>query len=121
MSLSFTSMSLRPDEIPEHVRRAIGEYETRLRAEFASRLRKVSLFGSWARGEQHVDSDIDVLVLIDGADWRDERTAAMLSADAGEVSGVWLSPAIYSTERMDYLVRIENPFARSVAADEVIL
>jgi predicted nucleotidyltransferase len=35
-----------------------------LRALYADRLRKVLLFGSWARGDAHIESDIDLLVVL---------------------------------------------------------
>jgi predicted nucleotidyltransferase len=40
---------------------------------YGSRLRKVLLFGSWARGDAHPESDIDVLVVLDRVDsWLEE-------------------------------------------------
>jgi len=40
---------------------------------YGSRLRKVRLFGSWARGDAHPESDIDVLVVLDRVNsWLDE-------------------------------------------------
>ena len=36
-----------------------------LRALYGGRLRRVILFGSWARGDAHPDSDIDLLVVLD--------------------------------------------------------
>jgi len=64
----------RPDpEIPE----GAGPFDARaiahavavdLRAIYRSRLRKVVLFGSWARGDAHPESDIDLLVVLDHVD-----------------------------------------------------
>ena len=36
-----------------------------LRDLYGPRLRKVVLFGSWARGEGHAESDLDLLVVLD--------------------------------------------------------
>lgn len=46
-----------------------------LRKLYGQRLRKVVLFGSWARGDAHPDSDIDLLVVLDRVDdaWREHR------------------------------------------------
>ena len=44
---------------------ALEAYAERLRSRFGSRLHGIVLFGSWARGEAHEDSDVDVLVLVD--------------------------------------------------------
>lgn len=41
---------------------------------YGNRLRKVMLFGSWARGDAHPESDIDLLLVLDRVDsWSEER------------------------------------------------
>ena len=47
-----------------------------LRAVYGARLRRVLLFGSWARGDAHPESDIDLLVVLDRVDspWDELRT-----------------------------------------------
>lgn len=56
----------------------IKEIKTRLQAAYGERLRGVVLYGSEARGDAHPDSDIDVLVLLDGPItlWEDVKAAA---------------------------------------------
>jgi predicted nucleotidyltransferase len=46
-----------------------------LRGLYGDRLRKVLLFGSWARGDAHPESDIDLLVVLDRMDstWEELR------------------------------------------------
>lgn len=46
-----------------------------LRELYGDRLRKVILFGSWARGDAHPESDIDLLVVLDRVDssWEELR------------------------------------------------
>ncbi|MEX0992372.1 MAG: UPF0158 family protein [Solirubrobacterales bacterium] len=46
-----------------------------LRRLYGERLRRVALFGSWARGDAHPDSDIDLLVVLDHVDspWEEHR------------------------------------------------
>lgn len=43
-----------------------NEIKSRLEAAFQARLQRVLLFGSEARGEASEDSDVDLLVLLDG-------------------------------------------------------
>ncbi len=49
----------------EQIARAVAEDLRRL---YRGRLRKVLLFGSWARGDAHAESDIDLLVVLDRVD-----------------------------------------------------
>ncbi len=52
--------------MPPHLRPVLLELEARVRRRFAGRKCEVRLFGSYARGEAHEDSDVDVLVLVEG-------------------------------------------------------
>lgn len=46
-----------------------------LRVLYGGRLRQVLLFGSWARGDAHPDSDVDLLVVLDemASPWEELR------------------------------------------------
>jgi predicted nucleotidyltransferase len=57
---------------PEEVARAVAED---LRSLYGRRLRRVLLFGSWARGDAHPESDIDLLVVLDRVDsgWEEQK------------------------------------------------
>ncbi len=55
---------------------AIAEAATKdLRRLYGQRLRKVLLFGSWARGDAHPESDIDLLLVLDRVDdvWQEHE------------------------------------------------
>jgi len=56
----------------------LTEIKTRLAAAYGDRLRGVVLYGSEARGESDPDSDIDVLVLLEGGakTWQDIKCAS---------------------------------------------
>jgi len=49
-------------------RAALGELRARLEDLLGSRLRKIVLFGSKARGDAEADSDTDVAIIIQGLD-----------------------------------------------------
>jgi predicted nucleotidyltransferase len=52
-------------------RQGVEEFRDSVRRHFGPRLRDLRLFGSKARGDDHEESDIDVLVLLDGCESRD--------------------------------------------------
>ena len=100
--------------LPASLRPALAEYAGRLRALFGDRLSDVRLFGSFARGEAHEDSDVDVLVLVDGL------TDLEIGVVAGEVApvivktGLPLAPLPMATERLAELRRSHRALARSL-------
>lgn len=53
------------DEMERHW---VKTFRSRLNEEFGRRLRDLRLFGSKLRGDDHPESDIDLLVLIEGGD-----------------------------------------------------
>jgi uncharacterized protein len=83
--------------LPPIVRETLDRFVSGLRDRFGERLAEVRLFGSYARGEAHEDSDVDCLVLIDGADRRDDRAVTDLAADLiWQVGGVVIFPIVMS-------------------------
>jgi predicted nucleotidyltransferase len=56
---------LAPAEDPREGRKIAEEAARRLRAAYGDRLQEVVLFGSWARGQAHEESDVDLLVVLD--------------------------------------------------------
>lgn len=76
-------------------RRWVEEFRDRLRASLGDRLRDLRLFGSHARGEANTESDIDLLVLVDGFDEETWRSVI----DMAHAISPWLSPMIEDFER----------------------
>jgi predicted nucleotidyltransferase len=107
--------------IPAFLRSPLEAYAVRLRAIFGKRLREIRLFGSYARGEAHEDSDIDVLVLVDGL------TDLEIGVVAGEVApilietGLPIAPLPMSTERLENLRRAERLLARDLDEEGIPL
>jgi predicted nucleotidyltransferase len=85
--------------LPAAVAAALQRFRDALVRRFGARLREITLFGSHARGEAHEESDVDVLVVIEGLT-EDERREVMdlaYDADAADREAwVGLSPLPYS-------------------------
>ncbi|MDY5301654.1 MAG: nucleotidyltransferase domain-containing protein [Candidatus Cryptobacteroides sp.] len=82
---------------------------------------EVILFGSRARGDARVDSDWDILILIDGgrATCEDFEKFAYPFVDYGWSVGEQINPLIYSFE--DWSKRSITPFYKNVQLEGVSL
>ena len=101
---------------------ALGELHEALRGTFGPRLVKTVLFGSFARGEVHEESDVDVLVMVDPREPRDGHRAV---DDAVSVMlrhpDVVISPLVMTPAELDELRRRELRLASEIDAQGIAL
>ena len=91
-----------PPTLPLLVRQNLDAFVEALRTRFGQRLVSVRLFGSYARGDAHEDSDVDCLVLLDEVSPADDRAITDLVGDLSwQIGGVVISPLIRSVAAFD--------------------
>jgi predicted nucleotidyltransferase len=86
------------------------------RQTYGKRLRDVILYGSYARGDQEEDSDIDIMILVDmdPTEFRDSRRMLIkLSSDLGLAYDVVVSPTVKDFKTFDAW-REALPYYRNV-------
>ncbi len=95
------------------VKQAIEEFKEMVRSLYGPRLRGIVLYGSWARGDATEDSDIDLLVIIDGPIVPGKEIDRMLdiSTDLDLKYGILLS--VYPVSASDYLT-VNSPLLLNV-------
>jgi predicted nucleotidyltransferase len=101
--------------------RAVEALRAWLRERFGGRLRELALFGSKARGEAHEDSDVDVLVVVDGLTSAETREIGHLGGDLLTHHDVLIATFAVSTERMTQLRSRDRRIAREIDRDAVPL
>ena len=82
-------------------------------------MRETVLFGSYATGQAHEESDVDVLVVVDGLteqERRDVMDAAYDAAAADRDAWVSISPLPYSIEQVTDLRSRERRLLRDIDA-----
>lgn len=83
---------------------------------------RVMLYGSAARGEQHPDSDFDLLILTEAPLGEEDNRALQDSLYELELAhGVVLSTVQYTTQEWDSPLNEAMPFHQRVAEDAVLL
>jgi len=96
---------------PGEGKRIAEEAARRLADVYGDRLRQVILFGSWARGQAHEESDVDLVVVLDQVDDRtSERERVVdalfdLEADSGRAIEAFPVAETDARERSRRLVR----------------
>jgi predicted nucleotidyltransferase len=81
--------------LPEAVAAALRQFAAELPATIGAPPLQLRLFGSFSRGEEGPDSDVDIFVLLPVADWAARRRVLDLAADVGLARDVRLSPLIF--------------------------
>ena len=83
----------------------------------ASRIRQAFIFGSFARGEQHADSDVDLLVVSD-----DLTLTDLVKATKGVQSqlGREINPILYRSDEYEERMRVKHHFLTRIAREPKI-
>ena len=103
--------------MPPHLRPVLCELEEALRSVFGARLRDIQLFGSYARGEATEDSDVDVLVLVDGLAPSEIAMVSDCAVAVALSTGVALAPLPISTESFAQMSATGRRLAAEIARD----
>jgi predicted nucleotidyltransferase len=108
--------------LPSVVEETLRVFVDEVRRRFGDRVVDVRLFGSYARGEAHEESDVDVLVLLAQATRDEELSITELAADLiWQLQGVVISPLCMSPVEFEAWKAGERRAALEIAAEGVSL
>ena len=94
------------------VRAAIDEIVRRLVAEYAPQ--KIILFGSYAYGEPHEDSDIDLLIVKETSERFLDRLDAVRRAAVGAHRRIPFEPLVLTPEEIEQRLRAGDQFIAEI-------
>jgi uncharacterized protein len=114
-------MDEKPLNLTSSERAALDGYLTNLRRQYGDRLVRVVLFGSKARGDFDIESDLDVLVVLHDGDWRLRDAVALAAFDPMIEHGVVLSPLIVDVADYAWWQEHNAPIYRNICAEGVDL
>lgn len=92
-----------------------------MRADAGDNLLALQVFGSYARGEAHEESDVDVCVVLRTVTWDDRRTILDHAADIFLELEVEISPTILSEEQVATWRRQDRPLVRDIDREGIPL
>lgn len=109
--IDWDRVAARVDEVRDTARRFAAEARTHS----GDRLRDIRLFGSAARGDWQVGSDVDVLLLLDEVEAPDRAWTAEHATNLGLLgNGILLSTVTLRARDFEDLRRKERLFAREI-------
>lgn len=97
------------------------DYVADMHDRFPDRVLSVTLFGSKARGDANVESDIDLLVLVDAESSELRSELWRMASDTSLRYNVVLSVRVFGQARWVEIRRIRLPLYRAIMADGVPL
>ena len=109
--------------MPDDVRNVVYKFSLQLRKLLGSSLSKVILYGSYARGDNHDFSDVDLMILVKMSDSEIKRIENDVYDIAFEIeieTGIDISPIIKNEAQYEYWVDT-LPFYRNVRDEGVVL
>jgi predicted nucleotidyltransferase len=116
MILKTDLKHLQPSE-----QQALNEFVQLIREQFNDLVQLVLLFGSKARGDNTLDSDLDVLVVVDSDDWRLHKQIRYLAADVCLKYDLNLSPRVWSVSHLREMEEIEASLYCNIQRDGINL
>jgi len=100
---------------------ALQEFTARARSALGVKLVALKLFGSKATGRDTPDSDIDVLVVVEGASVEVEDRVLDIAFEVNLAHEVYISPRVIARAILDDPVWKITPFLQAVTKEGIAL
>lgn len=102
-------------------RRALADFAADLHSRYGSRIRRLVLFGSRARGEGDEESDLDVAVIFADVDAPLRREIYDLATEVRLMTEIPISPLVLSEEELAGLRGMGRGIAAALDSEGVVL
>ncbi len=112
-------------QIPKEIDDMIQEFTKGVNKILENRLKKVILYGSYARGDYHESSDVDIMILTDLSDEELEEYRTKIVSLAYDLEwdhnfDIMLSPLVKNIDKFNYWLEA-MPFYRNIEKEGVVL
>ena len=103
--------------LTEAEKKAINEFKDKLVERFPNDIKSLILYGSKARGEANLYSDVDLLVIFKKETLDLWDIVQSFSSDISLKYGILLSVKVMDTSHYNYLKKIESGFVENIEKD----
>jgi hypothetical protein len=110
-----------PDHLTVNEQQAIEQAVREVTARFSTEVRFIALFGSKARGDFGLESDIDLLIIREGDDWQTRHAIRAPVFDACFDYGPYISPWVIGWERFQSLLLWQPDLFANLRRDAIEL
>lgn len=112
-------------KVPESINNAIQEFVKKVNELLGNRVKKIVLYGSYARGDFNDRSDIDIMILTDLSDEEIINYRSNISDIAYDIEwennfDIYLSPLLKNIDKFNYWLEA-LPFYMNVQKEGVVL
>lgn len=107
--------------LPQLVELAARRYAAALRDRYRDDVVLVRLFGSYARGEAHEDSDVDIAVVLEDLDFPTERDVIDLATTIGWDFELDLAPNAFDRDTYEKWRRQQRPLVMDIEREGIAL
>ncbi len=109
--------------MPMTIQTLLSDYLAEIQKIYGFHLKNVILYGSYARGDYTVDSDIDIMILVDLSDEEIDKYSDELAEVGFEYNvahGIWMMPVVKNKEHFRHWEKA-YPFYENVQQEGVML
>lgn len=109
--------------MPRNVKRTINDFIKKVKEILGDRVKKIILYGSYARGDFNKNSDVDIMILTDLNEKEIEEYRDKISNIAFEIQleeEIYISPIIKNIDKYNERIKI-IPFYMNVQKEGVEL
>lgn len=103
----------------EEREKALDFFVEEMKEKHGDKVRKIILYGSYARGEASEESDLDVLIIWDGKPVNGRKYASGLAAEVMVDYGLLISPKVISQKKYEDMKKSGFPFVENIKREGI--
>ena len=112
-------------KLPNNIQDSINKFVIECKKSLGKRIKKIILYGSYARGDFNDNSDIDIMILTDLSDeeiieYRDKVSDIAFDIEFENEFDIMLSPLVKNIDKFNYWLQA-LPFYMNIQKEGVVL